>query len=175
MSSPRFDPERTWQAVDARMKTETDPRRRGLLEQVRDHMRAEVRGEFEPLMATLIDEPQYHFRGLGVDFGPKGREAVSTFYQGMIASGGNRFEFNVDRIVVDDGAVITEGRMRQITLGSALIAGGVEEVEGEPVDAEARYLAENLILTVWPAGDDGRLVGEDIWFGSPPNSKLSKL
>jgi len=156
------------------MLGESDPRRRQLLEQVRDHMRAEVRGQIEPLMATLVDDPQYHFRGLGVDFGPKGRDAVRGFYEQMIASGGNRFEFDVQRIAVDADSVVTEGEMRQVVPGSAVIAGGVSEVGGEPVDPDARYLTANRILTVWPAAVDGRLVGEDIWFGTPPNSDVTR-
>ena len=46
---------------------------------------------------------------------------------------------------------------------------------GEPVDPDATYLSEWQILTVWPAGEDGRLVGEDIYFGSPPMARLTKL
>lgn len=170
----RFDPENTWQAVQKRMLGESDPRRRQLLQQVRDHMRAEVRGELEPLMATLVDDPQYHFRGLGVDIGPKGREAVRSFYEQMIARGDNRFEFDVQRIAVDADSVVTEGEIRQVVRGSAVIAGGKSEVDGEPVDPDARYLTSNLILTVWPAAADGRLVGEDIWFGTPPNSDVTR-
>jgi len=142
---------------------------------VRDHVRAEIRGEFDELMATLVDEPQYHFRGLGPDIGPKGRENVASFYQQMIEGGGNRFEFDIQRIVVDDDSVVTEGFMRQVSLGSALQAAGVTEVEGQPVEPETQYLSETTILTVWPAGEDGRLVGEDIWFGSSPGSVIIRL
>lgn len=75
---PQFDPERTWAAVQVRLDRESDPRRRALLAAVRDHMRSEVRGELDALMATLIDEPRYHFWGVPEEGGPKGREAVST-------------------------------------------------------------------------------------------------
>ena len=174
MSAPVFDPERSWEALERRMETESDPRRRALLAQVRDHMRTEIMGQLEPLMATLTDEPRYHFRGLGFDMGPKGREAVHAFYRDMIAGGGHRFMFDIQRIVVDDDAVVTEGLMRTCTRGAYLIASGVTEVDGSAVEADAEYLAESLILTVWPADAEGRLIGEDIWFGSPPNSNLRK-
>ena len=94
---------------------------------------------------------------------------------GMIAGGGNRFQFDIQRIVVDENSVVTEGFMRSVTRGEDLIASGVTEVKGEPVDANARYLSENLILTVWPADTDGRLIGEDIWFGSTPNQDLTRM
>jgi len=163
-----FDPERSWSALEKRLAEETDPVCRGLLEQVRNHVRAEIRGEIEPLMATLIDEPRYHFRLMGPDGGPKGREAVRQFYQAMIAGGGNRFEFAIERVFVDARGVVTEGKMRQKIAGAAVAASGVDQVDGKPVDESATYLSENHILTVWLAGDGGRLVGEDIFFGSAP-------
>lgn len=164
----RFEPERSWDALGERLATETDPTCRALLGQVRDHMRAEICGELEPLMDTLIAEPRYHFRTAGPDGGPKGREAVRAFYEAMIAGGGNRFHFDIERIFVDSGGVVTEGKMRQTISGEAVAATGATEVDGQPVDAGATYLTETHILTVWPAGEDNRLVGEDIFFGSLP-------
>ena len=157
------------------MHGEDDPIRKALLEEVRDHMKCEIEGDFDGLMATLIDEPEYHLWGLPTEAGPKGREAVAAFYRNMMDSGGNRFHFEVERVFVDAGGVVTEGRMRQPMLGAIVAASGVTEGEGEPVDPEASYLAEWQILTVWPAGKDGKLVGEDIYFGSPPMAALSRI
>jgi len=131
-------------------------------------MCTEIRGELDALMATLVDEPRYHFWGTPVEGGPKGRAAVEEFYRQMIAGGGNRFHFEILRIVVDEDSVVTEGRMRQPIPGAALVASGLEDVNGEPVEPDATYLAESQILTVWPASSDGRIMGEDIYFGSPP-------
>ena len=100
--APRFDPERTWLAVERRLEAERDPRTRQLLGQVRDHMRSEIHGDFAALMKTLVDEPRYHFWGLGEESGPKGREAVAAFYRNMIESGGNRFHFEVERVGASD-------------------------------------------------------------------------
>jgi hypothetical protein len=171
----KFDPEQSWAALEARIEGETDPRLRQLLTQVRDHMRTEIRGELTGLMATLVDEPRYHFWGTPVEGGPKGRSAVEEFYRQMIAGGGNDFQFDIRRIVVDADAVVTEGRMRQKIPGAAVSASGVEEVGGEPVDPQATYLAETQILTVWPMSSDGRIEGEDIYFGSPPLAQLTRL
>lgn len=163
-----FEPERSWDALEKRIREETDPVARALLEQVRDHLRAEIRGELEPLMDTLVAEPRYHFRLNGPDGGPKGRAAVRGFYEAMIAGGGNRFHFDIDRIFVDAGGVVTEGVMRQEISGDAVRAAGVEAIAGTDVDPDETYLSETHILTVWPAGEDNRLVGEDIFFGSAP-------
>ncbi len=172
---PVFDPDQSWAALERRMESEENPRRRDLIAQVRDHMRFEISGQLEELMATLVDEPQYHFRGLGFDMGPKGSENVRAFYEGMIANGAHRFMFDIQRIVADEHSVVTEGSMRAVTKGSGLIVSGVTEVEGEAVDVDASYLSESLILTVWPADEDGRIIGEDIWFGNTPNSNVTKL
>jgi len=170
-----FDPEQTWVAVEKRLAGETDPRRRQLLTQVRDHMRSEVQGDFEALMNTLVDEPQYHLWGVGEETGPKGRAEVEAFYRQMMESGGNRFHFEVTRIVVDDEAVVTEGQMRMCMPGSVLEISNIAEVDGAPVESQATYVAETQILTVWPAAADGRLIGEDIYFGSAPLARLSRL
>jgi hypothetical protein len=138
-------------------------------------MRTEIRGELDGLMATLVDEPSYHFWGTPVEGGPKGRSAVEDFYRQMIDGGGNRFHFDIQRIVVDDESVVTEGKMRQRVPGAAIAASGVKEVAGEPVNPETSYLAETHILTVWPMSPDGRIIGEDIYFGSSPLAKLFPL
>ena len=163
-----FDPDSSWRILEERMAVEKDPVCKELLREVRDHMRAEIGGQLEPLMNTLIDEPQYHFRMLGPESGPKGRAAVHAFYDHMIQGGGNRFQFDIQRIYVDHGGVVTEGKMRQTVAGEAVLAAGVEEIDGEAVEASKTYLTENHIRTVWPAGEGGKLVGEDIFFGSAP-------
>lgn len=169
-----FEPERTWLALEARMEKETHPRVRANLEAVRNHMRAEIRGEHGPLMETLTAEPRYHMWGTPTEAGPKGRENVSAFYENMIASGGNRFQFDVRRIVADEGSVVTEGVMRSSMPGAVLKASGVETVDGEPVTDDGEYVAEWQILTVWPFDADGKIIGEDIYFGSPPMDRVGK-
>jgi limonene-1,2-epoxide hydrolase len=169
-----FEPEKTWLAVEARMEAETNPRIRSNLEEVRNHMRAEIRGEHGPLMATLTKDPLYHMWGLPEESGPKGRDAVSAFYANMIETGGNRFHFDVRRICADEGSVVTEGVMRSLFAGAVLEAMGIDEVEGEPVDAAGEYVSEWQILTVWPIDEAGKIIGEDIYFGSAPMKTIGK-
>ena len=170
MADPiRFDPDSSWAPLEKRIAQETDPVCRRLLEEVRNHLREEISGQLDPLMDTLIEDPQYHFRGMMPDGGPKGREAVHSFYDAMIKGQGNRFQFEIERIFVDHGGVVTEGKMRQTIGGADVIAAGTTEIDGEPVDENETYLSENHLLTVWPAGEGGKLVGEDIFFGSLPS------
>ncbi len=171
----KVDPTRTWAAVEAAYEAETNPRHKLLLKEVRDHMKTEVCGELELLMATLTAEPQYHIWGQGPDRGPKGRAAVRAFYEGLIAAGGNLFEFNVEKVIVDDNAVVTEGRLRNTHPGEQLLAAGVATVGGAPVEAGALYVSNAQLLTVWPADPAGKLIGEDIYFGTNPFDNLAKL
>ena len=173
--TPGFDPDLSWKPLEERIERETDPRRRALLEQVRDHLKTEIGGDHAGLMATLADEPRYHFWGTPVEGGPKGREAVNGFYRAMIEGGGHRFHFHIERVVVDGDTVVTEGQIHQKIDVAALRAAGVEEVEGRALDDAATYVAETQIVTVWPMTPEGRIIGEDIYFGSPPMERLRRL
>lgn len=171
---PPIDPERGWRTLDAFVAAQTNPRHKALVAMVQEHMRTEVRGQLEPLMATLTDDPQYHIWGGPEDTGPKGREAVRNFYQALFDASGHHFEFEVRRVIVDDGGVVTEGVLRTPLAGSAARAAGVEEVDGEPVDPQGTYVRQVQLLTVWPAGEGGRLVGEDIYFGTAGTGTLTR-
>jgi hypothetical protein len=132
--------------MDKFIAAETNETHKALLEMVQEHMRTEVRGQHEALMATLVDEPEYHMWGGPMEGGPKGRKAVSDFYQAMFDTNGNNFEFEVRKVIVDDNGVVTEGVLRTAMAGSAVLAGGVEEVEGESVDADGTYVNEGQLL-----------------------------
>ncbi|MGA0840747.1 MAG: nuclear transport factor 2 family protein [Pseudomonadales bacterium] len=163
----KIDPHQSWLALEARAAAEPNLHRRSLLTRVRDHMEHEIKGNLEALMDTLCASPVYHFWGSN----PSkivGTQAIREFYAGMIARGGQQFEVVIDRVVVDDGAVITEGQVKQVYRGGALLAMGMRELNGAPIVAEDLVLTRAQLVTVWPAAPDGRLVGEDIYFGHDP-------
>ena len=64
--------------------------------------------------------------------------------------------------------------MRALMPAIAITGSGVTEVDGEPVDDAATYVAEWQILTVWPIDAAGKIIGEDIYFGSDPMKTLAK-
>ncbi len=163
----KIEPHRSWLPLEARAEEESNPRRRGLLRQVRDHMELEITGQLEPLMATLTDSPVYHFWG-ATPSTLEGRDAVRAFYSDMFARGGQQFEVVIERIVVDDQAVVTEGRVKQVYKGVVLRAMGMTNVAGAPVADDDLVLTDTQLVTVWPADAEGRLVGEDIYFGHDP-------
>lgn len=171
----KIDPTITWKAVEEAWEKETRPRQKQILGEVRDHMKTEVCGELDLLMDTLTAEPIYHTYGMGPSFGPKGYDEVRAFYEGLIASGGTLFAFDVQRIFADENGVITEGILRNCYGGEAVAAMGITEVNGEPVDTSAKYGSEIPLLTVWPADEAGKLIGEDIYFGGNAFENLTKL
>jgi hypothetical protein len=167
MTELAIDPHTSWLALEARAEREANTLHRELLLAVRDHMEYEIKGDLERLMNTLIAEPVYHFWNEN-PFVLEGQAAVRGFYQNMIAAGGNQFQVVVDRILVDDSGVVTEGQVKQVHRGSAVIAMGLTELEGSSIDPGDLILSTSQLITVWPAGAEARLVGEDIYMPHSP-------
>ena len=91
----KIEPHRSWLALEERAAQETNPRHKQLLTEVRNHMEHEIKGELDPLMATLTAEPIYHFWGNDPSI-IQGYDAVKGFYQAMMATGGQQFEVVVE-------------------------------------------------------------------------------
>jgi hypothetical protein len=155
-----IDPSLTWQAVEQRIAIETDPGLRRNLTTVLEHMLAEAALDIEGLMATLNDDPHYHFRNGPARGEYHGRRAVQAFYEGFAASGAHKLQVDTERLVVDRDCIITEGVMRIAFPGRTLAQRGIQ-VE----DPSAEYLFEAHSVTIWPFDRDGRLIGEDAYFG----------
>ena len=167
----RIDPTKTWRLVEERLAREEDPRRRRLLENVLAHMKAEAAGDIDGLMATLAPDPQYHQWGATpADNGPKGRAAVEQFYKDFVASGATNLEFDVERLVVDDDCIVTEGMMRIAYPGRTLQAMG-RDVD----DPAAYYLYEARMAVFWPYDTEGRLLAEDAYTATDGFANMRKL
>jgi hypothetical protein len=162
-----INPHQSWLELEARAAKTENELHRALLTEVRNHMEFEIKGNLEPLMDTLIAEPIYHF-WRDEPFTLEGAAAVRGFYENMIASKTNQFQVVTERIFVDDGGVITEGQVKQIYTGPMVQGMGVTELNGSPVTDDDLILTSTQLLTVWPAGEGAKLVGEDIYFGHNP-------
>ena len=100
--------------------------------------------------AAVTGGPQY-ILGQGRARGPKGLDAVRAYYVGFVASGAGFFESRKDRIVVDDGCVVTENVMRGI------IPGAIARARGYDVDdVDGHYLVTNRVVVLWPFDEVGR-------------------
>ncbi len=170
-----IDPHRSWLALLDAAELEPDARCRQLVLEVAWHMEAEIKGQLEPLMATLTAEPVYHFWGGGAPSRLEGREAVAGFYSAMFSTGGQQFEVVIDRVIAARDHVVTEGQVKQVFKGATLIAMGVSNVEGVQVADESLWLTNAQLVTVWPADADGKLIGEDIYFGVDPMTTLAPI
>ncbi|BBZ11936.1 nuclear transport factor 2 family protein [Mycobacterium branderi] len=163
-----IDPNRTWEPLQKRLAATTNERHRVVLRAVIEHMKAEAVPDLERLMATLSPSPDYHFWGADGDFGPKGFDVVRAYYADFVASGTNILEFEVERLVVDDHCVVTEGYLKQIYPGAQAQRIGI------PVDdVDADYLVVFRQLLLWPVDEDGKIQGEDSY--NPGVISVTKL
>jgi len=150
----------TWRAVVERLAAETDPVLRSRLEVVLEHMHAEAVGDVDRLMATLVDDPHYHFFNGPARGEYHGRDAVRAFYEGFAASGAHKLQLDIDRLVVDRHCILTEGLQRIAFPGRLLAVRGI--VVDDP---DAEYLFEARTATLWPFDEaSGKLAGEDAYF-----------
>ncbi|HVW32327.1 MAG TPA: nuclear transport factor 2 family protein [Acidimicrobiia bacterium] len=145
----------------------TDPVHRRNLEVVLRHITCEVAGDIEGVLATLVPEPTYRIWGASSSPGPRGGAEVRAFYEGLVASGKNRLEYRVSKVVVDDRNVVTEGEFHFVYPGTALA--GRHAAHGEAVDPDGWYHVAYQALVVWPVdAGSGLLEGEDIYAGEVP-------
>lgn len=159
----QFDQTITWQQLEERLAKTTNPRHRKMLQTVIDHAKAESNGDVDGLMATLGDNPQYHFWSNGKDWGPKGLDGVRAFYENFVASGAGFFESYKSRIVVDDDNVVTESVMRGIVPAAVARARGCNAP-----DENGHYMVTARTAIFWPFDEAGVLIGEDSYGSSDP-------
>jgi len=156
-----FDQTISWRGLEDRLARTDNPRHRKMLQTVIDHAKAESYGDVDGLMATLGDDPQYHFWSGGTDWGPKGADAVRAYYRDFVASGAGFFESYKARIVVDDDDVVTESVMRQ------LVPGRVAQQRGYDVpDVDAHYVVTARTAIFWPFDESCTLIAEDSYGSS---------
>lgn len=169
-----FDPHSSWLALRERAASTDNELHRALLSRVADHMEAEIKGQLEPLMATLDPNPKYHFWRVGPEnMILDGYDAVADFYTNMFANRGNQFHVVCERIFVEDTGVITEGKVRQVYKSADLAAMGVTTSQGQNLADHELWLSNAQLITVWPAAPEARLVGEDIYFGEDSMNTLT--
>lgn len=156
----KIDQTLTWKKVEARLATETNPVLRRNLEMLLQHMKAEATLDMESLMATVSEKARYEsFRPGGHVL--EGKAAVRKFYEDFAASGAYKLHLDIDRLVVDERCILTEGLMRMAYPGRTLKAMGID-VD----DPGAYYLFETHMAIIWPIGDDGLFIGEDSYSSS---------
>jgi hypothetical protein len=151
-----IDQSLSWRTVADRLAQTDSPRQRKMLQTLADHLRAEEHLSLEQLMATLVPEPEYHLWRNGADYGPKGASAVRAYYSEVVESKRGVLEYAIDRIVVDDDNIVTEGTIRAYQQGSVARAFGFNIL-----DVDATYLVPYRAVIFWPFNAAGEMLGED--------------
>jgi hypothetical protein len=155
----------SWRLLTERLAAETDPVRRRNLEVVARHVVAEVAGDLEGLERTLVPDPHYTFWGGDSARRLNSMEEVRDFYVNNVRVGKSRLAFDINRVLVDERTVVTEGVFRHVVEGRYL--SGRTLPDGGPLDPRARYLTAYHALVVWPISADGLIEGEEIYLGEP--------
>ncbi|OMC57052.1 hypothetical protein A5747_04445 [Mycobacterium sp. IS-836] len=154
-----IDPTKTFRLIEERIAKTTNPRHLLMLERLLDHAKGEAEQDLDRVMSTLTPNPRYIAWGAPADMSPVGRQAVRTFYEDTIVKGGQwHLEFDMDRIVVDDDTIVTEGCFRSLYYGADAAS------RGFPVDdPDGFYVLTLRMLIVWPFDAEGFIVGEETY------------
>jgi hypothetical protein len=157
---PLIDPYKTWQTLAERLETEKNPLHRSQLEKIIYHMKGEAAGDIDQILTTVSPEATYisYDNREGPPRVYKGYDEIRKFYDQLLSAVSVNLEFVVDRLVVADYCIITEGATKTAMRGSTLVAMGIA-VD----DPAAYYLAQGRTLVVWPFDKSGMILGEHIF------------
>jgi hypothetical protein len=147
-------------AVQELIAVTENPRHRYLLEAYDRHRNLEHAGRFAEIFAPemTVEHPVYRFNMVGQPpITLEGREQVEPIYAFWAQSNQCIFYNEQERVAVGDFMVTSTMVGYQQTLGSALVAGGIE------ADEDAMYLVRGRVAMIWPYDERGRLIGENVW------------
>lgn len=147
-------------AVEKLLEQTTNPRHRYLLQSYLRHRYLESAGRYQEILEPelTVDNPVYRFSLMGREpFVLEGREQVEMLYKHWTDTDQCVFYVEDESVSVGDHMVVGRGTAYQQTLGSELVAGGVD------ADPDAMYLSKSRIVMIWPYDDRCRLLGEDVW------------
>jgi len=159
--APLINPNINADGVISRLRTETNPKFRRMLEEVRYHNQVEAVGELEPVIERMSPDCVYHLYEAGQEtVSIAGKDAVRRdFYENLMKVINPLLEWDAFRVFVDDAGVVTEGRLKAAVRGSYLIEQGYE------ADPDGFYLRRAQHLVIWPFDDKLRSTGEIIYYG----------
>lgn len=168
----QLDITRTNIAVQELIEATENPRHRYLLQAYDRHRNLEHAGRFEEIFTPemTVEHPVYRFNMIGQP--PTtlaGREQVEPMYRFWAETNQSIFYNESETVAVGDWMVVSRMIGYQQTLGSVLVAGGIEAEE------DAMYLLRGRVAMIWPYDERGRLVGENVWEYDEGEHDLIKL
>jgi hypothetical protein len=168
---PLIDPNKNPVGLDTRLKGETNPAHRRMLEEVRFHVAVEAALDIDAAIARLAPNCQYLVYDTGkAPVTISGKQAIRRDFYDMIfdVMDGN-LEWDIVLCAVDGRSVITEGQQKNAVKGSTLIKAGIE------ADPNTFYLQDARHLVIWPFDSELRLIGETVYLGcSTPLEEVAK-
>jgi hypothetical protein len=171
--APAVDTDKMVRIMDAKIAATANERHRRNLETVREHMNRERLLDPEGVVGTLSPEANYKLWVDGVDLGAKGLPAIREWYVDTNIRQHRTFviEYDLERVVVDDDVVVTEGQMNVV-----VDAAYVSEVLGIDCDPDDIMLHSFRQIVFWPVDADSKLLGEEFYTSGSGNPKaLRKL
>ncbi len=159
-------------AVRELIEVTEKPRHRYLLQSYDRHRNLEHAGRFEEIFAPemMVEHPVYRFNMLGQPpMQLEGREQIEPLYRLWAETNQSIFYNQSETVAVGDDMVVSTMVGYQQTLGSALVAAGVE------ADESAMYLLRGRVTMLWPYDERGRLIGENVWEYDPSEHDVIKL
>jgi len=158
-------------AVDRLLEVTDNPRHRYMLEAYNRHRYLEMAGRyqeiFEPEMT--VAHPVYRFDYFDQKVTLEGSDEVQAVYRGWTETDQCVFYAEGEELAIGDSMIVSRSRLYQQTLGSELVAKGMD------ADADAMYLASTLIAMLWPYDERCRMVGEDVWEYDTSDRQFIKL
>jgi len=159
-------------AVQQEIERTDNPRHRYLLQAYNRHRNLEHAGRFEEIFAPemTVEHPVYRFNMAGQPpMTLDGREQVEPMYRLWAETNQSIFYNESETVAVGDWMVVSTIIGYQQTLGSALVAAGVD------ADEDAMYLLRGRVVMMWPYDERGRLVGENVWEYDEGEHQVVKL
>jgi hypothetical protein len=171
MGMPELDITKTNIAVERLLEVTENPRHRYMLEAYNRHRYLEMAGRYQEIFAPemTVEHPVYRFEFFGQRLKLEGREEVEAVYREWTETDQCIFYEESEQLAVGDTMIVSRSVLSQQTLGSALVAMGIE------ADENAMYLASARIVMVWPYDERCRMIGEDVWEYDTSERKFIKL
>jgi hypothetical protein len=168
---PLIDPNKNPVGVDMRLKDETNPAFRRMLEEVRFHIAVESALNIDAALERLAPNSQYIiYEASKPAVTISGRQAIKRdFYDMIFDAIDANLEWDIVLCMVDGHAVITEGQQKNAVKGSTLIKAGIA------ADPNTFYLQDAHHMVIWPFDSELRLIGETVYMGcSTPLDEVAK-
>lgn len=141
-----------WAPFEERLRTETSPRRRQILETIIEHLRTESAGDLDGVMATVAPDAAF---STPYCTGPEGWDEIRTHYAAVFAAGGiGNMSVETHSILVDDDALMNEYTF------TLIMPAAMAREQGLEVGDEGHYAVSQRACTVLPFDPQGRLRGE---------------